>query len=156
MKRSVMRTRDVPESLRVDAVASEAGIIEWKRHGKVKHERNELHELASRIRKNTGRAIEKFIKLNPPAMVLATDDTSKGRGFSSLHILMRSLGVWSEEMEVVENVRKANYVKWHLEAMEKYLTTINKSTCDQLMSTKNHDGRTPLFILLQQKFLTDA
>ena len=67
-----MRTRDVPESLRVDAVASEAGIIEWKRHGKVKHERNELHELASRIRKNTGRAIEKFIKLNPPAMVLAT------------------------------------------------------------------------------------
>ena len=88
-------------------------------------------------------------------MVLATDDTTKGRGFSGLHILMRSLGVWSEEMKVVENVKKANYVKWHLEAMEKYINTINKSAREQLMSTKNHDGRTPLFILLQQKFLTD-
>ena len=155
MKRRDKLKSEVPTSLQVNAVASEAGILEWRQQGKLKHERNELHELASRIRKNTGRAIEKFIKLKPLAMVLATDDTSKGRGFSSLHILMRSLGLWSEGLETVEKVNKTNYVKWHLEAMEKYLITIDKSAREQLMNTKNHDGRTPLFILLQQKFLTD-
>ena len=90
MKRSDKRTRDLPESLRIDAVASEAGILEWKIRGKLKHERNEF-ELASRIRKNTGQVYN----VKSASDGISYDDTSKGRGFSSLHIL---IGVWSRTL----------------------------------------------------------
>ena len=148
--------KKIPESLRINAIANENGITEWKRHGKIKHQANELHELTNRIRKNTSRAIEKYMKLNINTigeLILATDDTCKGRGFTSLHILMRNLGTLTKEIETKEQITRDNYITWHLKCLDKYLTTIKKihpNLIEQIIKIKNHDGRTPLFILFQQ------
>eukprot|EP00943_MAST-04B_sp_MAST-4B-sp1_P007422 g7422.t1 len=156
------KRKNIPTQLRINAVADECGITKWKTNGKMKHQANELHELTNRIRKNTSRAIEKFIKINAniiETLAVATDDTSKGRGFTSLHILMRNLGTLTKEIETKENITEKNYISWHLKCLETYLValqSVNPNLMTKIIKIKNHDGRTPLYILFQQPLLTDT
>ncbi len=156
------KRKNMPTQLRINAVADECGMTKWKINGKVKHQANELHELTNRVRKNTSRAIEKFMKINAniiETIVVATDDTSKGRGFTSLHILMRNLGTLTKEIEIKESVTEENYISWHLKCLETYLFAlqrVNPNLITKIIKIKNHDGRTPLYILFQQPLLTDT